>query len=67
VTGLLVEPGDPEAAARAVVRLAGDPELADRCRRAASKILSDEFDIDRMVRDLESLYLEVARERGIPS
>jgi glycosyltransferase involved in cell wall biosynthesis len=34
VTAILVPPADPEALARAALRVLGDPELADRLRRA---------------------------------
>jgi glycosyltransferase involved in cell wall biosynthesis len=64
-TGLLIPPGAPDAAAAAVARLAHDPGLAERLRGQAAQELSEAFDIDRMVHDLERLYLEVARERGV--
>ncbi len=59
VTGLLVPPGRPEAAAAAVVRLARDDALRHRCREAAQGRIDDAFDIRRMVRDLDALYLEL--------
>lgn len=58
-TGVLVAPGDPRAAAEAVVRVAEDRNLADRLRSGASRRLGEGFDIDRMVVDLETMYLEI--------
>lgn len=55
-TGLLVRPGDPVAAAAAIVRLAGEPETARRLAAAASKRIGEEFEIRGMVRTLDALY-----------
>jgi glycosyltransferase involved in cell wall biosynthesis len=55
-TGLLVPPGKPAAAADAVVALAGDASARARFAGAAWSRLGDEFDIRRMVPDLEDLY-----------
>jgi len=63
-SGLLVPPADPAAAARAVLRMLSEPGLADRCRAGATRALTEAFDIDRMVRDLEALYLGALRGRG---
>jgi glycosyltransferase involved in cell wall biosynthesis len=57
-TGLLVRPGDPAAAAAAVVRLTGEPETARRLAAAASRRIGEEFEIRRMVRTLDELYAE---------
>jgi len=58
VTGFLVPPGRPDVAAEAVARLGGD-EAARRGMGAAGRShLSAEFDIRRMVCDLEALYDE---------
>lgn len=59
-TGLLVPPGDVEAAADAVIRFARDPALARRCAEAARDRLGREFDLAAMVRELEKLYLDAA-------
>ena len=58
-TGLLVPPGNPAAAAEAIVALAHDAETRRKFAAAARYRLGDEFDIRRMVRDLEDLYDEV--------
>lgn len=57
VTGRLVPPGDPSAAARAVAELAADPAGRARCAAAAATRLGDEFDIRGMVAALDRLYL----------
>ncbi len=54
VTGLLVEPGDIENAARAVIRLLRDEGLYRRMTSAPRKL--DQFDIDTMVQQHEDLY-----------
>jgi glycosyltransferase involved in cell wall biosynthesis len=58
-SGLLVPPGQPAAAADAVVALAGDPGTRARFAAAALSRLGDEFDIRRMVPDLETLYEDI--------
>jgi glycosyltransferase involved in cell wall biosynthesis len=52
---LLVRPSDPEAVAREVLRLLGDPDLGRRLVDAARPLLQG-FDIDRMVGEQEALY-----------
>jgi glycosyltransferase involved in cell wall biosynthesis len=56
VTGRLVPPGEPGAAASAIVALAADPGLRERCVAAARARLGDEFDIRGMVAGLDRLY-----------
>jgi glycosyltransferase involved in cell wall biosynthesis len=70
-TGLLVSPGRPREAARAVLRLIADPALRARLAEAAGRSLTDEFDITEMVRALDRGYLSLlapdrraAAERG---
>jgi glycosyltransferase involved in cell wall biosynthesis len=65
VTGFLVPPGDPAAAAAAVVALAGDPALRARFAASARGRLGDEFDVGRMVREVEAIYDELLN--GTPS
>jgi glycosyltransferase involved in cell wall biosynthesis len=66
-TGALVPPGRPEAAADALVRLAGDPAARHRMALAASARLGDEFDIRRMVVELEGLYDELLGRQSAKS
>ena len=58
-TGILVPPGDVEAMAQAVLDLASDSVLRKRCRVQGRKIVDREFDIRRMVRDLERIYIDL--------
>lgn len=59
VHGLLVEPSDPAALAGAVGRLLADRPLASRLAQAARERQRAEFDLEVVVRRLESLYLEL--------
>jgi len=63
VTGLLVPPGDPDATAAALVRAAGDADLRKRLVEAAQRRLDDSFEIQRMVGDLDRLYVQLLSER----
>jgi len=55
-TGMLVEPDDPTALARAIVTLLRDREQADRLGRAARERASRLFSLERCVDAYESLY-----------
>jgi glycosyltransferase involved in cell wall biosynthesis len=55
-TGLLVPPGDPQAAADAVARMAGDDELRQGCVVEARGVLGGSFDVRVMLDELERLY-----------
>jgi glycosyltransferase involved in cell wall biosynthesis len=59
VTGELVPPGSPAAAAASVVGLANDPEGRRGIAKAAKSALGNDFDIRFMVRRLEGLYDEL--------
>lgn len=61
VTGLLVEPEDPAALARALVTLLNDPEAADRLGRAARTRALEAFGGDRCLREYEALYLSLSQ------
>ncbi len=56
VTGLLVEPGDVDGLAAALLRLASDPSLAARLGAAARAGVEDEFSLDRNVDRLCALF-----------
>jgi len=58
VEGRLVPAGKPEALAKAITELAGDPEKRTTMARAASGRVR-EFEIGRTARLLESLYAEI--------
>lgn len=69
--GLLAPPGDPLALARAIERLASDPELRARlCERSRAR--AEQFVLPRMVRETEAVYRALIpdaklRERGMES
>jgi glycosyltransferase involved in cell wall biosynthesis len=54
--GLLVDPGDPAAVARALVELLLDPRRAAEMGRHGRERQAREFDLDVMTRTLEELY-----------
>jgi glycosyltransferase involved in cell wall biosynthesis len=67
VTGLLVEPADPEALAASIARLLQDPALAARLGRAARQTIEERFSIERMAHATTELYTELlARREGHP-
>jgi glycosyltransferase involved in cell wall biosynthesis len=59
-TGLLVPPGDPEALAVALARLAGDADLRARAGAAGRARVLARFSIARMVTATEELYVSLA-------
>jgi glycosyltransferase involved in cell wall biosynthesis len=61
--GLLVPPHDPPALARAIMRLADDPELRARVGAGGRAAISAQFDVHREVADLASLYRDVLARR----
>jgi glycosyltransferase involved in cell wall biosynthesis len=64
-TGLLVPPRDPEALAEAILQMLRAPEWAKELARAGRKLMLERFTIQRTVADLDALYSELARERGL--
>ncbi len=62
-TGLLTPPRDPDALARALVRVRRDADLR-RGLGAAAAAESERYDIGECVRRIEDLYDEVLAERG---
>jgi glycosyltransferase involved in cell wall biosynthesis len=59
VTGLTVAAQDPQALADAVVRLAEDGALAQQLSRAGRHAVLERFDIERVSRQVEDMYLEL--------
>jgi rhamnosyl/mannosyltransferase len=56
VTGLLVEPGNETALARALNRLLGDPVLRARLGEAGRRRVAEEFSVTQMVEKTVALY-----------
>jgi glycosyltransferase involved in cell wall biosynthesis len=61
-SGLLVQPRDPRALARAIERLLTDRELAARFSAAGRARVQEDFSIEQMVRRRERLWADLLRE-----
>ena len=57
-TGLLVPPHDPDALARALLQLCGDPEHRTRLGAAGAARVQSHFTAERMVRETLAVYAE---------
>src|SRR5262249_6755211 len=62
IEGLLVPLGDVEAAAQALVRLAGDPALRARLGAAAHTRFIERFTEDAVVRTMTQFYRRAIRK-----
>jgi glycosyltransferase involved in cell wall biosynthesis len=62
--GLLVPARDPEALAGAILEVVDDPPTAQAMRTAAAERVK-KFAVEEQVRRTESLYLELARRKGL--
>lgn len=62
-TGILVPPKDPEALAVAILSVLLDPALAQRLGEAGRRHVRAAFPVERMLRDIEALYLRVAASK----
>ncbi len=61
-TGLLVPPGDHEALAAALARLAVDAAERRRMGRAGRRRVVEQYSLDRMAREYERLYDDLVRQ-----
>lgn len=61
-TGLLVPPGDVESLADAMLRIASDPDLAERLARAAREEVGQRFRADRTARRVADVYADVLED-----
>jgi glycosyltransferase involved in cell wall biosynthesis len=61
VSGLLTPAGHPDAAADRLLQMARDDLLRQRCVDAGRRRVDRSFDIRRMVRELEQLYLSLLK------
>lgn len=64
-TGFVVEPRQPDQLARAVLHLADQPGERIEMGRRARHLAFERFTIERMVRDFESVYMDLLSGRGI--
>lgn len=62
-TGLTVPAGDPRSLAISILRLLRDPALAHRLAKAGRKLVTEQFTVQRQVRETENLYREVWTHR----
>ncbi len=60
-SGILVPPADSEAIGKAVDALLGDPAKRDEMRRAGRERALKDFDIKRVVQEVEAVYLRDLR------
>ncbi len=65
VTGELVTPGDSGALARAVEKILCDIPRSKRMGLEARKFAMEHFQVQRLVRDMESMYEELLVEKGV--
>jgi glycosyltransferase involved in cell wall biosynthesis len=63
VTGLLVPPRNPERFAAAILDLLADEEKRKRMGNAGLRRATEEFSFDRMVQEMEALYVSVIEGR----
>jgi L-malate glycosyltransferase len=62
INGRLVAPGDPQALARAIKELLGQPDQRRRLADAARRTVAARFSLEAMLRQLEELYLDLWRQ-----
>jgi glycosyltransferase involved in cell wall biosynthesis len=58
--GLVVEPGDVNALAAAILRLAGDGELRESMGARAEETVRERFNATVMTKEIENIYTEIA-------
>jgi glycosyltransferase involved in cell wall biosynthesis len=64
--GWLVEPGDPEALARAIERIPGDPRVLEAMGRAGRRFVARHYPLERMVDGILALYRSLGVAPGRP-
>lgn len=62
VTGIITPPHDPQALAKAIVKLAGDPDLRARLGRNAQRKCLVQFDPQRIGRQMLEVYQSLVSE-----
>jgi glycosyltransferase involved in cell wall biosynthesis len=64
-SGFLVPAGDCEALSRAILLVLSEPERGRRMGNAARAAVYPRYSVGRLVSDLERLYLDLARQKGL--
>ena len=62
-TGLLIPPRDPQAAARAIARVLGEPQSAKSWGECGQQMVQREWSLERMLEQHRALYREVWEEK----
>jgi glycosyltransferase involved in cell wall biosynthesis len=65
VTGILVEPNRSEVLASAIIELLANPEKANRMGEMGKLRVKKFFTIEKMMQELESHYLDLAKRKGL--
>ena len=65
VTGYLVPPRDPDALAAAVARILQDSQTAARLGTAAREHVRERYVLERLIADVDQLYQELLRAKGV--
>jgi glycosyltransferase involved in cell wall biosynthesis len=64
-SGLLVRPRDADAIAASVLRFLDNPSWARQVGLAGRASVIPKYTVGRLVGDMEKLYLDLAREKGL--
>jgi glycosyltransferase involved in cell wall biosynthesis len=64
VTGILVEPGDPQALSDALIQLLRDPDLRQRMSRAGQERVRAEFTVDQIAPQTLEIYESVRAKKA---
>jgi len=62
-TGFLIQPGDFTTLKNGLLQLAGDPLLCKKMGDAGQQFVRGNFPVEKMVRDIYTLYMKLAAAR----
>jgi len=63
--GFLVSPGDSGALAEAIIKLLRDKELSRKMGEEGRRQINERFSAKKMVDDIEGVYQEMLKEKGL--
>jgi glycosyltransferase involved in cell wall biosynthesis len=63
-TGILVEPGEPERLAEAIIHLLENDQLTREMGFAGRKLVEKKYDLNVVVAQLEKMYEQMLAERA---